>query len=270
GGCSMVKLGYDQADLVARWWFDRQLDLDSSQSRWLRQELQGFHAWHRQTQLPAYAELVEVVARQSVGDVTPDQACESIDLAAEHLDTLLKQAVPLFAGLARQLQPAQLQHLKRRFAEEDREWREKWLDGSNEQRIRRRVDDWEERAETYYGRLSREQHDFIVRTVQNSSWQPQLSWERRLNRQQQILLTLEKIQTQKLSQSAAEAEILALIERTMRPSEVRFSSMQQRLQTEACINLAALHQLTTTEQRSRAQKKLMGYERDFKQLLVKR
>jgi hypothetical protein len=270
GGCSMVKLGYDQADLVARWWFDRQLDLDSSQSRWLKQELQGFHAWHRQTQLPAYAELVDVVARQSIGDVTPDQACENIDLAAEHLDTLLKQAVPLFAGLARQLQPAQLQHLKRRFAEEDREWREKWLDGSNEQRLRRRVDDWEERAETYYGRLSREQRDFIVRAVQNSSWQPQLSWERRQNRQQQILLTLEKIQAQKLSQSAAEAEILALIERTMHPSDVRFTTMQQRLQTEACTNLATLHQLTTAEQRSRAQKKLMGYERDFKQLLVKR
>jgi len=270
GGCSMVKLGYDQADLVGRWWFDRQLDLDSSQSRWLKQELQGFHAWHRQTQLPAYAELVDVVARQSIGDVTPDQACDNIDLAAEHLDTLLKQAVPLFAGLARQLKPAQLQHLKRRFADEDREWREKWLDGSNEQRLRRRVDDWEERAETYYGRLSREQRDFIVRAVQNSSWQPQLSWERRQNRQQQILLTLEKIQAQKLSQSAAEAEILALIERTMHPSDVRFTTMQQRLQTEACTNLATLHQLTTAEQRSRAQKKLMGYERDFKQLLVKR
>ena len=266
----MVKLGYDQADLVGRWWFDRQLDLDSSQSRWLKQELQGFHAWHRQTQLPAYAELVDVVARQSIGDVTPDQACDNIDLAAEHLDTLLKQAVPLFAGLARQLKPAQLQHLKRRFADEDREWREKWLDGSNEQRLRRRVDDWEERAETYYGRLSREQRDFIVRAVQNSSWQPQLSWERRQNRQQQILLTLEKIQAQKLSQSAAEAEILALIERTMQPSDVRFTTMQQRLQTEACTNLATLHQLTTAEQRSRAQKKLMGYERDFKQLLVKR
>ncbi|NDC09792.1 MAG: hypothetical protein EBZ75_10705 [Oxalobacteraceae bacterium] len=266
----MVKLGYDQADLVARWWFDRQLDLDSSQSRWLKQELQGFHAWHRQTQLPAYAELVDVVARQSIGDVTPDQACENIDLAAEHLDALLKQAVPLFAGLARQLQPAQLQHLKRRFAEEDREWREKWLEGSNEQRIRRRVDDWEERAETYYGRLNREQRDFILRAVQNSSWQPQISWERRLNRQQQILLTLEKIQSQRLSQSAAEAEILVLIDRAMHPSDVRFTTMQQRLQTEACTNLATLHQLTTAEQRSRAQKKLMGYERDFKQLLVKR
>jgi hypothetical protein len=270
GGCSMVKLGYDQADLVARWWFDRQLDLDSSQSRWLKQELQGFHSWHRQTQLPAYAELVDAVARQSMGDVTADQACENVDLAAEHLDTLLKQAVPLFAGLARQLQPAQLQHLKRRFAEEDREWREKWLDGSNEKRIRRRVDDWEERAETYYGRLNREQRDFILRAVQNSSWQPQISWERRLNRQQQILLTLEKIQSQRLSQSAAEAEILVLIDRAMHPSDARFSGMQQRLQTEACTNLAGLHQLTTAEQRSRAHKKLMGYERDFKQLLVKR
>ena len=270
GGCSMVKLGYDQADLVARWWFDRQLDLDSSQSRWLKQELQGFHAWHRETQLPAYAELVDGVARQSMGDVTADQACENIDLAAEHLDTLLKQAVPLFAGLARQLQAAQLQHLKRRFAEEDREWREKWLDGSNDQRIRRRVDDWEERAETYYGRLNREQRDFILRVVRSSSWQPQISWERRLMRQQQILLTLEKIQSQKLSQSAAEAEILALIDRAMHPSDARFSGMQQRLQTEACTNLAGLHQLTTAEQRSRAHKKLMGYERDFKQLVVKR
>jgi len=109
-----------------------------------------------------------------------------------------------------------------------------------------------------------------LRAVQNSSWQPQISWERRLNRQQQILLTLEKIQSQRLSQSAAEAEILALIDRAMHPSDARFSTMQQRLQTEACTNLAGLHQLTTTEQRSRAHKKLMGYERDFKQLLVKR
>jgi hypothetical protein len=270
GGCSMVKLGYDQADLVARWWLDRQLDLDSSQTRWLKQELQGLHAWHRQTQLPAYADLIEVVARQSLGDVTPDQTCENIDVAAEHLDTVLKQAVPLFAGLARQLQPAQLQHLKRRFAEEDREWHEKWLEGSDEKRIRRRVDDWEERAETYYGRLNRGQRDYIMHAVQNSSWQPTLSWERRLSRQQQILLTLEKIQSQKLSQSAAEAEILNLIERTMRPSDTRFSSMQQRLQTEACANLAGLHQLTSIEQRAKAHKKLMSYERDFRQLLTKR
>jgi hypothetical protein len=30
-----------------------------------------------------------------MGDVTADQACENIDLAAEHLDTLLKQAAQM-------------------------------------------------------------------------------------------------------------------------------------------------------------------------------
>lgn len=270
GGCSMVKLGYDQADLVARWWFNRQLDLNSQQTRWLKQELQDFHAWHRQTQLPAYSELVSVVARQSQGDVSPDQTCDNIDAAAEQLDILLKRAVPPLAGLARQLEPSQLQHLKRQFAEDDREWRDKWLDGSAEQRIRRRVDDWEERAESYYGRLTREQKDFILRAVRGSSWQPQLSWERRQIRQQNILSTLEKIQSQKLSQAAAEEEIQNLIDRSMRPSDARFSNMQQTLQKEACSNLAGLHQLTNAEQRTRAQKKLMTYERDFRQLMAKR
>jgi hypothetical protein len=46
--------------------------------------------------------------------------------------------------------------------------------------------------------------------------------------------------------------------------------MQQRLQTEACANLAGLHQLTSAEQRAKAHKKLMSYERDFRQLLTKR
>lgn len=269
-GCSMVKLGYDQADLVARWWFDRQLDLNSQQSTWLKTELQRFHAWHRQTQLSGYGDLVAGVARQTLGDITPEQTCDNIDAATERVDILLKQAVPVFAGLARQLEPAQIQHLQRRLADDDREWREKWLDGTAEQRIRRRADDWEERAEGYYGRLNREQKVFILRAVQNSSWQPQLSWERRMIRQQSIVATLEKIQTERLSQSAAEQEIQSLIERSMRPSDARFSTMQQNLQKEACHNLAGLHQLTSAEQRIRAQKKLLGYERDFRQLLLKR
>ena len=270
GGCSMVRLGYDQADFVARWWLDRHLDLNAEQTRWIKPELQSLHAWHRQTQLPNYADIVATVARQSQTDITPEQTCDTIDEASEQLDTLLNRGVPLLAGLARQLEPAQLRHLKRHFADEDREWREKWLDGSAEQRVRRRADDWQERAETYYGRLNREQKEFILRAVQNSSWQPQISWERRLLRQQAIVLTLEKIQTQKLSQGAAEEEIEGLIDRSMRPSDPRFSSMQQRLQKEACANLAGLHNLTNAEQRARANKKLLAYERDFKQLMAKR
>ena len=121
------------------------------------------------------------------------QVCENIDSSLARLDSLLRQAVPLFAGLARQLEPSQLQHLRRRFAEEDRAWREKWLDVPAEKRTRQRLDEWSERAESYYGRLHQGQREFIRQAVQRSSWDPQLAWERRQTRQQLILATLEHI-----------------------------------------------------------------------------
>ncbi len=270
GGCSAVRLGYDQAEPVLRWWADRHLDLSTSQSRWLKDELRQFHVWHRQAELPAYADLVAVVARQSAGDIAAAQVCENIDSAATRLDVLLRQATPLLAGLARQLDAAQLQSLRRRFSEEDREWRDKWLDVPREKRTRQRVDDWIERAESYYGRLNREQREFILQAVLRSSWDPQLSWERRQIRQQQILVTLEKIIRQKPSQSEAEGDIQGLIEHSMRPDDPRMVAMQRAVQQEACANLAGLHQITSAEQRARARDKLTSYERDFRQLAAKR
>ena len=270
GGCSAVRLGYDQAEPLLRWWLDRRLDLNASQTRWLKDELRDFHRWHRQTQLPDYADIAATLARQSVGDISPAQVCESIDSATVHLDLLLRQAVPLLAGLARQLEPSQLQQLRHRFEEEDRDWRDKWLDVSRDKRTRQRVDEWVERAESYYGRLRQEQREFILQAVLRSSWDPQLSWERRQIRQQQIVAALEKIIRQKTSQSEAEDEIRGLMERSLRPEDPRLATMQRVLQQEACANLAALHRLTSAEQRLRARDKLLAYERDFRQLAAKR
>lgn len=270
GGCSALQLGYDQAEPVLRWWIDRQLDLNASQSRWLKEELRQFHGWHRQTELPAYADLAAVLARQSAGEVSAAQVCENIDSTAARLDRLLRQAVPLLAGLARQLDAAQLLHLRGRFADEDRTWRDKWLDLPNDKRMRQRIDDWIDRAESYYGRLNREQREFIRTAVQRSSWDPQLSWERRQTRQQQILATLEKITRQRLTQSEAEAEIQWLMERSLQPEDPRMAAMQRALQQEACANLAGLHHLSSVDQRGRAREKLATYEKDFRQLAVKR
>ena len=270
GGCSTVRLGYDQAEPLLRWWVDRHLDLDASQARWLKDELRQFHLWHRQTQLPDYADLAAAMARQSLDDISPDKVCENMDSALAQFDLLLRQSVPLLAGLARRLESQQLQQLRRRFAEEDRAWRDKWLDAPREQRSRQRAEDWTERAESYYGRLKRDQREFILQAVQRSSWDPQLSWERRQSRQQQIVATLEKIIRQRPSQSQAEVEIQALIERSLHPDDTRMATMQRVLQQEACANLAGLHQLSSAEQRLRARDRLASYERDFRQLAAKR
>ena len=268
-GCSFVRLGYDQSETLLRWWLNRQLDLTAEQSRWLKEELSKFHTWHRHTQLPAYAALAANLSRQSAEEISPAQACDNIDAAAAQIEALLRQAAPVLAGLARQLEMGQLQHLRRRFAEDDREWREKWLDAAPEKRLRQRQEDWIDRAESYYGRLTREQREFIRQAVQRSSWDSQLSWERRQLRQQQILATLDKIIRQRLPQQAAEEELLALMERSLRPEDSRFTAMQQLLQKEACVNLAGLHQLASPSQRHKARDKLAAYEQDFRQLSAK-
>ena len=106
--------------------------------------------------------------------------------------------------------------------------------------------------------------------VRRSSWDPQLSWERRLLRQQQTLSVLEKILRERLAQSAAEDEIRLLVVRSLRPEDARMAEMQRRLMDEACTNLSGLHQLASPEQRSRARDKLAAYEQDFRLLAERR
>ena len=270
GGCSLLRTGYEQADHLSLWWIDRQLNLNSAQSHWLKSELKALHDWHRETQLPGYAVLLETFSRRSLGDVSVGQVCTDIDSTIEKLDALLIQTVPLWAQLARQLSTSQLAYLRQRFDAEDRRWREEWLDISTDKLLSKRQKEWAERAETFYGRLSDLQKTFIRDAVRRSSWDPQLSWERRLLRQQQALAVLEKIIREKPAQATAEDEIRKLIVRSLRPEDARMAEMQRKLIDEACANLSSLHQLTSPEQRLRARDKLASYERDFRLLAERR
>lgn len=270
GGCSLVRTGYQQADHLGYWWIDRQLDLTSEQSRWLKAELKLLHAWHRRTQLPAYADLLAAIARRSRGDVSPSEVCADIDSASARLDTLLLQSVPVWAQLARQLSPQQLQQLRRKFDDEDRKWRQKWLEVDQKTLFRQRHEEWTDRAESFYGRLDDVQKTYIRDAIRRSPWDAQLSWQRRQLRQQQTIAVLDKIAAQHLSLPAAEDEIRALIQRVMQPEDARMLSMQHTLVGEACANLSGLHQLASPAQRLRAQDKLLAYAQDFRVLAVQR
>lgn len=270
GACSLLRTGYDQADHLSFWWIDRHLNLNAAQSRWLKPELKALHDWHRQTQLPAYASLLESISRSSLGDMPAVEVCAEIDSAASKLDILLTHTVPLWAQLARQLSTNQLAHLHQHFDAEDRRWREEWLDINRDKLVSKREKEWTERAESFYGRLNDTQKTFLRDAVRRSAWNPQLSWERLLLRQQQILAVLDKIRRERMTQAAAEDEISHLIARSLRPEDVRMTEMQRELMDEACTNLSGLHQLASPEQRLRARDKLASYERDFRLLAERR
>jgi hypothetical protein len=74
-GCSMVKLGYEQAGTLAFRWLDRYVEFDDAQSLRVRRALDDTLAWHRRTQLPEYLQLLARAEAEVVGEATPERMC---------------------------------------------------------------------------------------------------------------------------------------------------------------------------------------------------
>ena len=58
-GCSTLRLAYSQADHLTYWWLDGHVDFDGEQTRLTRDGIAQWFAWHRASQLPDYAALLE-------------------------------------------------------------------------------------------------------------------------------------------------------------------------------------------------------------------
>lgn len=265
-GCSTVRIGYDQVDHLGYWWVDRFLDLNSDKSPQFKADLKALHAWHRQSQLPEYARLSSALANRVEGDLSSTEICEDIQVMREKIEILARQSLPIWVRLSQQLGPEEIRYLRKKFAKDDKEWKSKWLDTSVEKIQRLRSEEWIDRAESFYGRLSDEQRRFIQQAVNRSSWDARITWERRQQRQQRIIATLEKIIQQRLSPADAEAELKVIIEQLLTPEDQRQASMQRKLIDEACVNLSGLHQLTRSDQRLLASEKFNSYATDFRHL----
>ncbi len=265
-GCSAVRLGYDQADHLGYWWVDHYLDLSSDKSRQFKADLKALHAWHRQTQLPEYARLASELSARMGGETSSTEVCDNIQVFREKFDLLSRQSVSVWARLAQHLGPEEINYLRKKFTQEDKDWKAKWLDADLEKIHNLRYEDWLRRAELFYGSLNHDQKMFIQQSIVHSSWDPRISWERRQQRQQKIIAVLEKIRLQRLSQSDAEVELTLVIEQLLNPEDPKQAGMQRKVIDEACMNLAGLHQRTTPRQRLHASEKFGDYANDFRYL----
>src|SRR5262245_25003259 len=100
GGCSGVKVAYNQADLIAAWVADDFFELTGEQKDVFRERFQRFHAWHRSTQLNEYAAtLAQVQQRLNAGFKEADAAW-TIESVKTHYRTIIMRG---YADAARVL-----------------------------------------------------------------------------------------------------------------------------------------------------------------------
>lgn len=264
--CSAVQLGYRQAPTLGYWWLDSQFNLSSEQTEPVRQALQQLQRWHREQELPRYAELLSHVQGLSTREVDAGQVCKVWTQVNDGLQRLASQSARQFAPLALQLQPRQLRHLARHWDKANAQWHQEWLEGSSSERLARRLDKAAARYSDVYGSLSDQQMALLRTQLQASVWSPAWGQQDRLRRQQLLMGTLQSLQTPGTTLAQAEAALLAVWQQWLVAPAEADRRVQQALVQQACQNLAELHNSTSAEQRQRAARRLRAYERDLREL----
>jgi len=270
GACSAIRLAYNNLPTVSYWWLDGYLDFDSEQAPKVRDELAQLLDWHRQNELPRISSLLQEAQALAPGEVTPAQVCTMADRIRERLLAVTDHAETAGAQLALSLTAAQLQQLERKYAKNNATYRKEWLDRTPAQVQEKRYDQFLDRTEDFYGRLSTEQRELLRQQVAQSVFDPKLADAERRQRQQEALALLRGFVADKPTPAEARAALHAYIQRVAEPPPGRWRDQQQALLEEGCRNTAALHNGTTASQRAQAVRRLQAYQEDLRQLVAAR
>ena len=256
GACSMISVAYHRAPTLMYWRLDTLFDLSGEQSALLRPALQDWHAWHRSTHLPQYANALQQWQTLATQDLTAEQVCQVFDQIRRWAVEAGEQLLPAMADIAPTLSPAQLEHWKRHQAKQTESFIQDFGPAGvvSEARHRRAV----ERAEMIYGRLSPEQREGLRRRMEQGVFDVDMAVAERQARLGDALETVVRIQ------AGADAldEIRQAWQRTLVSPRDAHRRYTERALSDACSQFADVHNRTTPEQRQRAVQRLQAYERD--------
>lgn len=265
-GCSALRFGYNQAADLAYWWLDGFVDFNELQTVKVRDALANWFVWHRGTQLPDYAQLLVRAQVEVVADSTPARVCDWWAVVAARMNTAFERAVPAGADLMLSIGPKQVQHMERRYAKANDEFRDEFLQADPAKRRKVSVDRAIERAELLYGKLEDEQREQVARSVANSPFDAELWFSERKRRQQDALQILRRLSAEGASRDKAEAALRAYIDRWSRSPREEYRRYSENLTAFNCAFAASLHNSTSAAQRQVAVQKLKGWEADVRAL----
>lgn len=268
GGCSALRLGYNQAPDLAFWWIDAYADFDDNQSLRVRNGLASWFAWHRRAQLPEYAALLVRAQGEMAADTTPARTCAWWDDLGLRLETAVDRAVPDIADVLLTLKPDQLKHMERQYAKKNADFRSDYLDGNPADRAAKNLKRTVERTETLYGRLDDAQRERIARSLAQSPFDAQLWYSERRLRQQDALATIRKLIADGASREQAQAAVRAYVQRIRRSPREDYRRYHEKLTDFNCQVSAEIHNAATPAQRQVAIDKLKGWERDLRSLIA--
>ena len=260
--CTSLKLAYNQGEHLGVWWLNGYVDLDKAQAQQVREDLRALQRIQRQQQLPIYADWLQQLQGQAAQDTSPEQVCATAQQLRSFVEALVFSTEGPATTLAQSLSPAQLQHLERKFADKNTDYRKEWLTLEPPKLQTKRLDTALERAETVYGRMDTAQKALLRQQSEQSLFDPQRTHAERLRRQGDMLQTLR----QAVRLPDARSAIRDFMARSLHPYTPADLAYTEALRLQDCQNIAALHNSTTPAQRFAAARWLAGYAKLLREL----
>lgn len=191
GGCSMVRIGYNQFDTIAAWMADDYFDLDPQQKQQFSTRFQRLHEWHRYEQLPDYAAFLADTRQRLQRGLRRDDVVWVMEGVKARYHAIVRRGADDAAALLATITPAQLDALQRQWEKDNTRYvRDYALDGANEDRRRARLRRTVDRIRDWTGTLTREQEARIDAMIEAMPDIAQLRHEDRIRRQREFLSLL--------------------------------------------------------------------------------
>lgn len=266
GGCSAVRLSYNNAPELTFWWLDGFVDFDKAQSQRVRKDLASLARWHRQQELPLVAELLqsaEVLANQP--QPSAGQICALYASSISRMEALVERALPTAAAVAPTLQASQIKNMAATYDKNNRKWREEWL-STDKGSLSRRAQKIRERLEDFYGPLTPAQLRQLQSHLDSIGTDEPLYYREILRRQQEVLQTL--TQLRQSDASTAQTALTVLAKGYLHSPDANYRAYKDQAVAQTCEAMADLHRTTTAQQRKNMVTALQGYAGDVRALMA--
>ena len=187
-GCS-VKFAYNNLDRFARWGVSDYLQMTPEQREYFNAEFAKLHRWHRQTQLPVYADFFESIPPAIADGADAAELLEMERTVQGWADLMLEQGLPMTAHILRSMTDQQVAELPERLAASNEEIAAPERHGDLSRAQAQWVDEVADTFKRFAGRLTPEQREYVV--ARSVGYIPERElWAEYRQRWQADLLTL--------------------------------------------------------------------------------
>jgi len=266
---TLTRLAYNNAATtyanlgpMLTWMVDDYADLDNAGEDWVRARIDRTLAWHRTSELPKLRAILEnMLAKSDAPYKVEDIAAEQRELR-EAYHRVLEHMIPDTAELLGTLDAAQVTHIERKVADDNRKYLKETVKGTPEERTERRAKRLMAHLEAWVGDLTAEQRALVLeRYASLRDLTDEMMAERRYRQAEVLALVRAK---------APRAEMEAGLKRlfvdtdSWRRADYRARMAERDGRLHALV--ADLSATLSEGQRAALQKRIRGFLRDISRL----